>query len=50
MIYKGYTIIHDKVRGWLVRVDITEEWLATSKEDAMMQVDGHISCSLRHVA
>jgi hypothetical protein len=50
MNYKGFTIIHSPVRGWLVRVSINEEWLSTSKEDAMRQVDNYLNRKQSKVA
>jgi hypothetical protein len=42
MSYKGFSILYNKCRGWFVRVNVFEEWLACSKEDAMRQVDEHL--------
>ena len=39
MNYKGFTILHSPVRGWIVRVNVHHEYLAASKEDAMYIVD-----------
>lgn len=53
MSYRGFSIIHDVCVGWKVRVSIREEWLATSKEDAMRQVDDYYSskeCTKRNAA
>ena len=50
MEYKGYTICHSPIRGWFVRVNIWEEWLASSKEDAMNMIDKRLSKSLNKAA
>lgn len=50
MNYKGYSILHSLCRGWYVKVDSQTQWLAKDKQDAMKQVDEHISRSLRKVA
>lgn len=47
MSYKGFSILHSNCRGWFVRVSVSEEWLATSKEDAMNMVDSHLNRSVR---
>ena len=50
MSFKGFSILYDKCRGWFVRVNVYEEWLATSKEDAMRMVDDHINRQVRTIA
>jgi hypothetical protein len=50
MRYKGFSILYDKCRGWFVRVSVFEEWLATSKEDAMRMVDNHLNHSVSTIA
>jgi hypothetical protein len=47
MNYKGFSILYDNIRGWFVRVSVYEEWLATSKEDAIRQVDSYLNRSVR---
>ena len=42
MNYCDFTIIRTCYGTWKVQVNIHEEWLATSKEDAMKQVDDYI--------
>lgn len=42
MNYKGFTICKH-FGGWMVIVDCTEQWLATSEADARQQVDEHLA-------
>lgn len=50
MRYKGFSIFYDKCRGWWVKVSVYEEWLASSKEDAMKMVDSYLNRKLSKVA
>lgn len=42
MNYKGFTIL-SRCGVWRVVVSSTEEWLASSREDAQRQVDEFVS-------
>ena len=42
MNYKGFTIIRTCYGQWLVRVNMSEEWLADSEIDARQQVDDYL--------
>lgn len=39
MNYKGYTIIHSQIRGWVVIANRYEEYIATDERDAKSIVD-----------
>jgi hypothetical protein len=47
---KGFTIIHDSVRGWIVIVSVFEEWLAVSEQDARNQIDSYLNRTLKTIA
>jgi len=47
MSYRGFSILYDDSRGWYIRLSVFEEWLATSKENAMKQVDDYLARSAR---
>ena len=42
MNYKGFSILYDNCRGWLVVIDAYTEWLAIDKNDAMRYVDKYL--------
>lgn len=52
MEYRGFTILHDKIRNsWHVKVDFFTEWLATDEMDAKRQIDDYLERKyLRNVA
>lgn len=47
MNYHGFYIFHSSFRGWIVRIDVSNEWLADSKQDAISQVDEYLARSSR---
>ena len=51
MKYKCFSVLYDKIlRRWIVVVDCFTQWLATSKEDAIRQIDEHLSRKIIRVA
>lgn len=42
MEYRGFTIYVDCCKQWKVRISQDEEFLASSKQDAMRQVDDYL--------